>query len=288
MNYTAYTFRAQGLAEGVQVEDVYDLLAASLADLGFDSFDNQGDLGLLAYIPTEAIDPKGIEEAVHTQPWEGVTFAYTSETMPEVNWNEEWEKNYFQPIVFGDNLCIVRAPFHTPDPSVKMEIIINPKMAFGTGNHETTSLMIHYLTEQRLEGKRVLDMGSGTGILGILALKQGADHLTAIDIDRWAYENIIENAQLNSVYIAEALQGDASSLQGKGPFDLVLANITRNILLADLPAYEAVMAKGARIVLSGFYEEDAPLLIERGAALGLSFVQQRMRNKWALVELRKD
>lgn len=288
MNYSAYTFQAHGLEEDVQIEDVYDLLAASLANLGFDSFEHTDDLSLRAYIATEKINPTKMEEVLQEQPWQGVTFSYIKEVIPEVNWNEEWEKNYFQPIIFGNNLCCVRAPFHNPNPSVQMEIIISPKMAFGTGNHETTSLMIHYLTERRLENKRILDMGSGTGILGILALKQGAKHLTAVDIDRWAYENIIENAQLNDVHITEVLQGDAESLKGKGPFDLVLANITRNILLTDLPAYESVMAKGARIVLSGFYEEDADLLIECGAKLGLSLMQQRTNNKWTLVELHKN
>lgn len=286
MQYTGYTFRATNPAEGGDLEVVYDLLAASLGELGFDSFEVEGD-SLKAYIPTELIDESSIATALEEQPWQGIRFDYEMEIIPEVNWNEEWEKHYFQPIVLGDNLCMIRAPFHASDPSIRTEVIIQPKMAFGTGNHETTSLIIAYLLEHDIEGLRVLDMGCGTGILGILALKQGARSLTAIDIDEWAYQNVLENANLNAVHIDEALQGDATSLEGRGPYDLVLANITRNILLQDLPAYAEVMASGARIILSGFYKEDAPLLIERGLTLGLSFVSQTSRNRWTLLELCK-
>ena len=211
--------------------------------------------------------------------------SYSSEQMPDINWNEEWEKHYFQPIVLGEEACLIRAPFHAPRPEIPMEVIIEPKMAFGTGNHETTALVGSWLLEHDLTGLRVLDMGCGTGILGIIALKRGARHLTAIDIDPWAYDNVQENAQLSGVTIQEMICGDASSLEGKAPYDLILANITRNILLEDMPRYRAVMAPGARLVLSGFYEEDAPQLIARGAELGLSLVSQRSRQRWTSLEL---
>ena len=209
------------------------------------------------------------------------------EDVPDVNWNEEWEKHYFQPIMIGDKLCQIRAPFHTPDPEAQTEIIISPKMAFGTGNHETTALMMGYIIGHSMKGLRVLDMGCGTGILGILALKQGAECLTAIDIDEWAYLNVLENAQLNGVHIEEAMQGDASSLAGKKPYDLILANITRNILLADMPAYVSVLKNGGHLILSGFYEEDVEVLTDRAKELGLSALGYEVRNRWTRLELVK-
>lgn len=288
MKYTAYTFSIVRQSEGLESETIFDLLADQLGEIGFDSFEQVEEL-LKAYIPTHLFTDSAIPRAIEELGLDGLELSYTTEEIPEVNWNEEWEKNYFQPIVIGENLCMIRAPFHEPNPEVRTEIIISPKMAFGTGNHETTALMISYLLEQGegLRGQTVLDMGCGTGILGILALKQGASHLTAIDIDEWAYQNVLENAQLNGVSIPDTLQGDASSLEGREPYDLILANITRNILLEDMPAYISVMKPGARLVLSGFYEEDAPMLIERGRSLGLSIRSQASRNRWTRLELCK-
>ena len=158
-------------------------------------------------------------------------------------------------------------------------------MAFGTGNHQTTSLVGEWILSHDVHGQRVLDMGCGTGILGLLALKRGARHLTAIDIDPWAYANVQENATLSGVTIDEMLCGDAALLEGRAGYDLILANITRNILLEDMPRYRAVMLPGARLILSGFYEEDIPLLRARGEELGLSFVSSEVRQRWSRVEL---
>ena len=166
-----------------------------------------------------------------------------------------------------------------------LEIIINPKMAFGTGNHETTSLVGEWILSHDVSGQRVLDMGCGTGILGLIALKRGARHLTAIDIDPWAYANVQENATLSGVTIDEMLCGDAALLEGREGYDLILANITRNILLEDMPCYREVMRPGARLILSGFYEEDIPLLRARGEELGLTFVGFEVRQRWSRVEL---
>jgi len=168
---------------------------------------------------------------------------------------------------------------------VPLEIIINPKMAFGTGNHETTSLVGEWILSHDVSGQRVLDMGCGTGILGLIALKRGARHLTAIDIDPWAYANVQENAALSGVTIDEMLCGDAALLEGREGYDLILANITRNILLEDMPRYREVMRPGARLILSGFYEEDIPLLRARGEELGLTFVSSEVRQRWSRVEL---
>lgn len=287
MQYTCYTITITSKPEGLDDEVIYDLYSDALGGLGFDSFDtNEGVLK--AYIPTELLaDNSAIKSQLGETILEGVAIEYVVEDVPDVNWNEEWEKHYFQPIMIGDKLCRIRAPFHTPDPEAQTEIIISPKMAFGTGNHETTALMMGYIIGHSMKGLRVLDMGCGTGILGILALKQGAECLTAIDIDEWAYLNVLENAELNGVHIEEAMQGDASSLAGKKPYDLILANITRNILLADMPAYVAVLKEGGHLILSGFYEEDVEVLTDRAKELGLSALGYEVRNRWTRLELVK-
>ncbi len=287
MQYTCYTFKVSFQDENLDQETLFDLLCEDLGEVAFDCFEQKDDC-LLAYIPTEQVREDCIQAQLKSFGLPSVSFTYTSEELPEENWNEEWEKHYFEPIVLSEGRCRIRAAFHKADESVETELIINPKMAFGTGNHETTSLIISYILEHDMSGLKVLDMGCGTGILGILALKKGAKSLTAIDIDEWAYENVMENAGLNEVQIEEVIQGDASSLKGKGNFDLVLANITRNILYQDLPAYVEVMGQGARIVLSGFYEEDVAKLRERGESLGLRYVSETNQNKWAMLELIKE
>ncbi len=287
MQYTLYTFSVTKRTDDLTLETIFDLLSEDLALVGFDCFEQEED-SLKAYIPTEQDDELKIKAQVENFSVPSVAFAYTSEIMPEENWNEEWEKHYFEPLLLSNGRCRIKAPFHSSDDSVQTEIIIQPKMAFGTGNHETTSLIISYILEHNMSGLSVLDMGCGTGILGILALKEGAKSLVSIDIDEWAYENVKENAELNKVQINEIIQGDASSLEGKEGFDLVLANITRNILYQDLPAYAQVMKQGARIVLSGFYQEDVPLLKTRGEELGLKYVGEQSQNQWTLLELIKE
>lgn len=286
MKYNCYSIYPKHLPEGISQELVFALLPDILVEHGFDSFEEQEET-LLAYIP-ESEDKTNLLEGIEQElPFEGLKLEYTSEAMPDINWNEEWEKNYFQPILIGDNLCLIRAPFHASREDVKTEIIISPKMAFGTGNHETTALMMSYILSKPMQGLRVLDMGCGTGILGILALKQGASYLTAIDIDEWAYRNVLENASLNNVTIAEAMQGDATSLATKEPYDLILANITRNILLEDMPAYTAVLKSGGHLVLSGFYEEDVDILVAKAETLGLKKLSVESRNRWTRLELIK-
>lgn len=289
MQYTEYKIQIVENKAQVDPEVILDLYSASLAEVGFDSFEYAAEDSLLAYIPKELSEGNhAIDELFSSEVIEGVSVQVSSQVMPDVNWNEEWEKNYFQSIIIGDNLCQIRAPFHEANPSVRTEIIISPKMAFGTGNHETTALMMSYILDNDMTSLRVLDMGCGTGILGILALKQGAKELTAIDIDEWAYENVLENASLNNVHISDVHQGDATSLKEKEPYDLILANITRNILLEDMPAYVSVLKSGGSIIFSGFYEEDAELLISRGAELGLGYLSKAVRNRWTRLELVKN
>ena len=281
MQYLQLTisYHYDSAATSLRDEDLSDWLIAELGPLGFDSFE-QDAYELKAFIPTEQYDADATRELLDGFPVAGFSYTLTAEELPDINWNEEWEKNYFQPILLGDGACLIRAPFHDPRPELPMEIIISPKMAFGTGNHETTSLICSWLLGHDLGGLRVLDMGCGTGILGIIALRRGASSLTAIDIDPWAYENVHENATLNAVSVDEIICGDASALEGKASYDLILANITRNILLEDMPRYVAVMHSGSRLLLSGFYEEDIPLLVDRGAALGLELVSSNSRQRW--------
>ena len=277
MNYIEYDFTVFPTEMGAEI------LMAELAEVGFDSFEDT-PTGIKAYIPKDSWNEQILQD-IYLLSNPEFTISYQITEIEQVNWNEEWEKNYFQPIVLGEGACLIRAPFHASRPDIPLEIIINPKMAFGTGNHETTSLVGQWLLGHDLSGLRVLDMGCGTGILGLIALKRGAKHLTAIDIDPWAYANVQENASLSGVLIDEMLCGDASLLEGKEPYDLILANITRNILLEDLPRYRQVMKVGGRIVLSGFYEEDIPLLRARGEELGLTFVSSEVRQRWSRVEL---
>lgn len=281
------SYRYDESTAAISESDLSDWLVATLSELDFDSFEQEAYL-LKAFVEESLYDEAATREALTSLPVAGFTYELQAELLPEVDWNEEWEKNYFQPLLLGEGRLLVRAPFHAPQPEVPQEIIISPKMAFGTGNHETTSLVASWLLDHDLRGLRVLDMGCGTGILGLIALRQGASYLTAIDIDPWSYANVQENAALNALHIDEMICGDASALAGRGGYDLVLANITRNILMADLPQYASSMAPGARILLSGFYAEDAPLLIQRGQELGLSPVSQVERNRWTLLELVKE
>jgi ribosomal protein L11 methyltransferase len=202
------------------------------------------------------------------------------------DWNEEWEKNFFQPIVIEDRCCI-HSTFHHDTPPAEYEILINPQMAFGTGHHETTSSIIAELLDTDLLGKRVLDMGCGTSILAILASMRGAREVTAIDIDDWCVNNSRDNIALNNCTNITVELGDAHSLAGREPFDVVIANINRNILLADMPAYAAVMKAGSQLLMSGFYVEDIPAIRQMAESLGFRFEHHREKNRWAAVKFVK-
>ncbi len=286
MKYTCYTFRVVQSEAEISEETVFDLLSEELANLDFECFEREENK-LLAYVQSELDQANAIAEITENFIIPTIRFSYEAKALAEENWNEEWEKHYFQPIILADGKCCIRAPFHPELPEVSTEIIINPKMAFGTGNHETTSLIISYILEHNVANLDVLDMGCGTGILGILALKKGAKSLVSIDIDEWAYQNVSENAELNNVKINQIIQGDASALKDLGEFDLILANITRNVLLNDLGDYAQSLKIGGRIVLSGFYSEDIPCLIEKGKEYNLLFSNQKIENNWSMLELIK-
>ena len=211
--------------------------------------------------------------------------SYEALALPDKDYNEEWERQHEPVLVEG--FCYVRAPFHPHREDVRYEIVIEPKMSFGTAHHATTRLMLSLLEKEEVVARRVLDMGSGTGVLAILAAKKGASYVEAIDVDEWAYRNAQENFACNNVQV-NALLGDASLLTEQKHFDVVLANINRNILLRDMVAYQRVLTTNGVLIMSGFYEHDITAIVAKAEALGLRFVEQRVDGEWAAVRVIKD
>lgn len=278
MKYFEVTFTAQPCNETIT-----DVLSALAGEIGFESF-VECENGVQAYIQQSLFDQKALDNMLAEFPLEGVTLTYSISEPEDKDWNEEWEKNFFQPIVI-ENRCVIHSTFHTDVPKAEYDIVINPQMAFGTGHHETTSSIIGELLDADLKGKSVLDMGCGTSILAILASMRGADPVTAIDIDDWCVNNSRDNIQLNGLNNINVELGDARLLEGRAPFDVIIANINRNILLADMPAYAACMKEGSEIYMSGFYVEDIPAIREKGESLGMEFIHFRQKNNWAAVKL---
>ena len=258
-------------------EDASDLLSAFLAEEGYESF-VPTETGLKAYIPTGSYDEDKLKEIAGQFPME-VDIRYTAEEIVSKDWNEEWEKNYFQPIVIDDR-CVVHSSFHKDYPSTEFDIIIDPKMAFGTGHHATTSMMIRYLLETDLTGKSLIDMGTGTGILSILAFMRGASEVTAIEIDPGACENAEENFRLNDAKV-RLINGDSSSLEECEPADYFLANINRNIILADMGRYASRLKKGGKMMFSGFFKTDCEIIRRAAESHGLTFVSEKEDGEWA-------
>ena len=262
---------------------VADVLADYLGKIGFESFVTT-DEGLDAYIPEKNFSEQEFETALKRFPLD-VAMSYVAEEMEDKNWNEEWEKHFFEPITI-DNECIIHSSFHKDRPTLKYNIIIDPKMAFGTGHHETTSLMVSEILKMDLTGKSVLDMGCGTSVLAILASLKGAESITAIDIDEWCVRNSLENIALNDVNNIRVLLGDASLLTGQH-FDVIIANINRNILLNDMEKYSACLPAGGELFMSGFYTEDLPVIESKAAAYGLKTDYFNRKNNWTVVKMTK-
>ncbi|MDE6371613.1 MAG: 50S ribosomal protein L11 methyltransferase, partial [Duncaniella sp.] len=231
-----------------------------------------------AYIKREDFDAAKLDTLIREFPLE--TAITASHTVVEgQDWNAEWEKNYFKPIVIG-NECVIHSSFHTDIPSCTYDIVIDPKMAFGTGHHATTTLILRRLLTMDLTGLKVVDMGTGTGILAILADMRGAACIDAVEIDEFACENARENLQLNNTSHIHLHLGDARTLVGIRDVDLFLANINRNIITADLPAYVDTLAPGAKMILSGFYEEDVQVIMNVARELGLQYVDHTVLDRW--------
>jgi len=256
-----------------------ELLIAELGNSGFESF-TETEEAVEAYIPSGDFSPE-LLDSENLQRNEFFSFRFTVETIADQNWNEVWEQNYFEPLLIEEQ-CMIRAPFHNIYPSALFEIIINPRMAFGTGNHETTHLMIKAMLEIDMKGLSVLDMGCGSGILSILASIKEASEITAIDIDEWSTNNTLENAALNNINNILVRLGDASLLKGQ-QFDLILANIQRNILLQDMPAYARVLNPGGILLMSGFYQADLETIEGKAISLGLKMTRTYERSDWCAV-----
>lgn len=306
MKYLEFTFTLSPESEAA-----YDVLADVLAGVGFDSFVHTDRLELprltdgradnpesplfaqpaaedafKAYIPSAQYSAEALAAALADFSLPDVVIRYTQAEAEDKDWNEEWEKNYFQPLVV-DGRCVVAGTFHKDVPRAEYQITINPQMSFGTGHHATTSQMISRLLNDEVSGLRVLDMGCGTSILAILARLRGAASCVAIDNDEWCVKNSLENIALNHVDRITVQLGDATSLASLGLFDLIIANINRNILLRDLSSYAAQMASGALIYMSGFYDSDIPAIDTAARACDLTAVDTHVLDGWACVKYRK-
>ena len=283
MNYTEVTFTIQPHSEAVS-----DVLIDELGQIGYEGF-SYTENGFLAYIPSSEFREEAIGK-LETPQYFREEYQITTDVreIEDQDWNKVWEE-HFTPILV-DNRILVRAGFHDTIPDIPYEIIIEPKMSFGTGHHATTALMLRTIlnSKEQIEGKRVLDMGCGTGILSIMAAKAGAREITGIDIDEWAYNNAMENIRNNHCHNITIKIGDASLLTNEMPFDLILANINRNILLTDMEEYVKKLNPGGYLIMSGFYLKDLPLIQQKATELELTFKNHSEENQWVAASFYKN
>lgn len=266
-------------------EEYCDVLSALLADMGCETFVNN-DHGLLAYIQQDLFFGNSLQALAQEFPLPGVSISYTVLEAEDKDWNQEWEENGFEPIVVDDLLCI-HDTRHMLVPATQYDILINPKLAFGTGTHPTTRQLLTLLAELPLQGLRVVDAGCGTGVLGILMLKRGATHLLAYDIDEWSTTNTLENLQINGLDNATVICGVAKDVAQEG-HDMLVANINRNILLGDMQHFSRLLKEhGSQLLLSGFYTSDVPMLLDSAAQYGFRLQEQRSMDDWAILLLHR-
>lgn len=259
-----------------------DLLVHALSEIGFDTFEDT-ETGFKAYIPEPDFNQSNLDE-LNADFAQSFSYTYTLNTIPQQNWNVVWESN-FEPIQVAGR-CHIRATFHEPNPKFEHEIVIDPKMAFGTGHHHTTALMMEFMLEEDFRGKEVLDMGCGTGILAILASKLGASQVMAIDYDEICYESTLENAELNKINNITALQGSKEVIPNQ-KFDIIMANINRNILIDQLPVYAQVSKPETLLFLSGFYEEpDLNILKNSAKTVHFEYLKHKTLNNWVAVQFK--
>lgn len=279
MKYFEVTFRLTPMNE-----TACDLLTALAADAGFESY-MPDEEGVKGFVQQSLFDENSLQQVLADFPMPDITISYTVAEAEDKDWNEEWEQTGFRPITIGEELT-VRATGHEAPPDVRYDIVINPRLAFGTGSHQTTRQLLERLLNMPLEGRHVLDAGCGTGVLGILAALRGAASVFAYDIDEWSVRNTLENATLNGVRL-EVEEGDSSVLVGRGQFDLILANINRNILLADMPRFVQSLSPDGELLISGFYTTDESALKDCAARLGLTFIDETQLEDWATLRFKK-
>lgn len=265
-------------------EVITEVLSATLGEIGFESFVDT-ESGIKGYVQQRLFDRDALDRLLADFPVEA-SFQYKISEVEDRNWNEEWEKNYFQPLVIDDR-CIIQSTFHHVPATYDYNIYIDPKMAFGTGHHQTTELVIREILNADFAGKSLLDMGCGTAILAILASMRGADPVLAIDIDEWAYDNAKENLNLNKISNVDLKIGGAELLNEEGTFDVILANINRNILLTDICVYASVLNTGGSLYMSGFYKEDIPAIREECEKNRLKFIHFSEKDNWVAVKFDK-
>ena len=267
--------------------DYADILSAWIADLGFESFVNT-EKGLKAYIQRNVFDKEALNSCLTSYPISGVNITYQINEAPDENWNQTWEEESFKPITVDDEIVVHDSRYQVPE-GFKYDILINPHMAFGTGSHETTRMILHALSDMDLREKRIVDAGTGTGILSIMAVMRGAADVLAYDIDEWSVENTTDNLKTNGMEGRVSVKlGDAKLLEGVSEVDLLIANINRNTLLNDLPRFRQTLAKRGQILLSGFLKEDVDYLLEAARDLQLHQVKESEEAQWAMLLLEAD
>jgi len=283
MKYFEVDFQLSPLSQ-----DACDILAALTADAGFETFE-ETQHGIRGYVQQPLLDRQALEDIVNNFPIMGTNIIYTINKAEDKDWNEQWEQEGFEPIIVGNNRLAIHDGRHLPSRPADISVEIDARLAFGTGTHETTQMICEWMLDMPMKGLRVMDAGCGTGILGIIALKLKASHVTAYDIDEWSSDNTRHNAIINCVDSQLSVYcGDASLLDSKtADYDLVLANINRNILLNDIPRFCQIMKQDAKLILSGFYTEDIPLLEARGKELGLTLTGTKNRDKWASIIMQR-
>lgn len=286
MKYLVAEFKIE--CQDGMIQIARDLLTDALGEAGFETFEDTED-GIKGYVQESLFDENAMNDVISNFMLPGVSINANIQEAEYKNWNEEWEEAGFERININDSITIYDARHDDGNGIASgISIGIETKQAFGTGTHETTRMIVSTLLNIDLKGKRVLDCGCGTGILGIAASKLGASEVVGYDIDEWSSENAIHNAELNGVGNMKAMLGDASVLKSvEGKFDVVLANINRNILLADMPAFVSVMADDSLLILSGFYASDVDLLIEKASSLGLSKIDSKSDSEWTCLVLKK-
>ncbi|MGN0234578.1 MAG: 50S ribosomal protein L11 methyltransferase [Bacteroidaceae bacterium] len=278
MKYTEVTFHIEPYSQ-----EASDVLAALLGDIGFETFSETTD-GLLGYVQQSlwALDLLSSTLASFPIPCTRITFTY--QDAPYQNWNQLWEEEGFQPVII-DNRIVVHDTRHNDVPDMPYDILITPRQAFGTGNHHTTRMLMEWLVQSDLKGKEVVDAGTGTGVLTILCIMRGAQHVLAYDIDEWSVNNTHDNLLLNNIGTAqvEVRLGDSSVLSETDKCDLMMANINRNILINDMPRFVASIRKGGKLLLSGFYEKDIPLLKETAERYGMILTESNTVEHWSML-----